>query len=146
MQVQDAMSTEVVWVVPEDCAWLAAELLTQRALTGLPVVNAERQVTGVISEVDVIQALRQGKDLRATTVAEVMNSRPLFVEPETDLDTVFGLMEEWRVRRLPVSRNGRIVGVISRGDVLRALLLQRLQRRATPAEPDPRSDHVSTGA
>ena len=68
-------------------------------------------------------------DLGETTVAEVMDARPLFVEPQTDLATVVDLMEEWRVRRLPVCQAGRVVGVISRGDLLRALHTRDLAAR-----------------
>ena len=50
-----------------------------------------------------------------------MDPRPLFVEPETNLYTAIELMEEWQVRLLPVVEQGRLVGIISRGDVLRGL-------------------------
>jgi CBS domain-containing protein len=55
------------------------------------------------------------------TVAEVMDRRPLFVGPETDLNTAIELMDEWQVRRLPVCVGTRLVGVVSRGDILAGL-------------------------
>jgi len=121
MYVQHTMSTSVVVVNPEEPAARAADLLVDRNLTGLPVVDADGHAVGVVSDLDLISALRHGIDLTDTTVSEVMDTRPLYVEPETDLETVVDLMEEWRVRRLPVCERGRVVGVISRGDVLRAL-------------------------
>jgi CBS domain-containing protein len=121
MYVQHTMSTSVVVVNPEEPAARAADLLVDRNLTGLPVVDADGHAVGVVSDLDLISALRHGIDLTNTTVSEVMDTRPLYVEPETDLETVVDLMEEWRVRRLPVCERGRVVGVISRGDVLRAL-------------------------
>jgi CBS domain-containing protein len=121
MYVQRAMSTSVVVVNPEELAARAADLLVDRSLTGLPVVDAEGYAVGVVSDLDLISALRHGIDLNDTTVSEVMDTRPLFVLPETDLETVVDLMAQWRVRRLPVCERGRVVGVISRGDVLRAL-------------------------
>lgn len=121
MYVQHAMSTSVVVVNPEEPAARAADLLVDRSLTGLPVVDAQGHAVGVVSDLDLISALRHGIDLSDTTVSEVMDTRPLYVEPETDLETVVDLMEEWRVRRLPVCERGRVVGVISRGDVLRTL-------------------------
>jgi CBS domain-containing protein len=121
MYVQHTMSTSVVVVNPEEPAARAADLLVDRNLTGLPVVDADGHAVGVVSDLDLISALRHGIDLTNTTVSEVMDTRPLYVEPETDLETVVDLMEEWRVRRLPVRERGRVVGVISRGDVLRAL-------------------------
>jgi CBS domain-containing protein len=87
----------------------------------LPVVDPDGHVVGIVSDLDLIRVLRHGVDLYEVPVAEVMDARPLFVEPETDLGTVVDLMDEWRVRRLPVCEGGRVVGVVSRGDVLRVL-------------------------
>ena len=121
MYVQHAMSTSVVVVNPDEPAAHAADLLVNRSLTGLPVVDNDGHAVGVVSDLDLISALRHGIDLNDATVSDVMDTRPVFVHPETDLDTVVDLMEQWRVRRLPVCERGRVVGVISRGDVLRAL-------------------------
>jgi CBS domain-containing protein len=115
------MSTSIVVVNPEEPAARAADLLVDRSLTGLPVVDTEGHAVGIVTDLDLISALRHGIDLKDATVSEVMDTRPVFVHPETDLETVVDLMEEWRVRRLPVCERGRVVGVISRGDVLRAL-------------------------
>jgi CBS domain-containing protein len=120
MSVKQAMSTSVIVVTPEDAATRAAELLIEHDITGLPVVDEQGHAVGIVSDLDLIYALRHGIDLSDTRVAEVMDTRPLFIEPETDLATAVDLMEEWRVRRLPVCEGGRVVGVISRGDVLRA--------------------------
>jgi tRNA nucleotidyltransferase (CCA-adding enzyme) len=121
MSVKQAMSTSVIVVTPEDAAARAADLLIEHDLTGLPVVDEQSHAVGIVSDLDLIYALRHGIDLSDTKVAEVMDTRPLFIEPETDLATVVDLMEEWRVRRLPVCERGHVVGVISRGDVLREL-------------------------
>jgi CBS domain-containing protein len=121
MFAQDAMSTSVVAVSGTETAARAADLLVERNLSGMPIVDPDQRVVGIVSDLDLIWALRHDVDLRATPVAQVMDARPLFVEPRTDLATVVDLMEEWRVRRLPVCENGRVVGVISRGDVLRVL-------------------------
>jgi CBS domain-containing protein len=121
MHVQHAMSTPVIAVIASDPAACAADLLVERHLTGLPVVDPDGHVVGIVSDLDLIRVLRHGVDLHEVPVAEVMDARPLFVEPETDLGTVVDLMDEWRVRRLPVCEGGRVVGVVSRGDVLRVL-------------------------
>lgn len=121
MSVKEAMSTSVIAVSPEDAAAYAADLLINHDITGLPVVDEQGHAVGIVSDLDLIYALRHGIDLSGTKVHEVMDTRPLFIEPETDLTTVVDLMEEWRVRRLPVCDGGQVVGVISRGDVLRTL-------------------------
>jgi CBS domain-containing protein len=119
MSVKNAMSTSVIMVNREDAAAHAADLLIEHDITGLPVVDEQGHAVGVISDLDLIYALRHGIDLSDTKVQEVMDTRPLFIEPETDLATVVDLMQEWRIRRLPVCERGRVIGVISRGDILR---------------------------
>jgi CBS domain-containing protein len=119
MSVKNAMSTSVIMVNREDAAAHAADLLIEHDITGLPVVDEKGHAVGVVSDLDLIYALRHGIDLSDTKVQEVMDTRPLFIEPETDLATVVDLMQEWRIRRLPVCERGRVIGVISRGDILR---------------------------
>jgi predicted transcriptional regulator len=121
MYVQHAMSTSVVVVKSQEPAARSADLLVDRSLTGLPVVDNDGHAVGVLSDLDLISALRHGIDLHDAPVSKVMDTRPVFVHPETDLETVVDLTEQRRVRRLPVCECGRVVGVISRGDVLRAL-------------------------
>lgn len=128
MRVREAMTTQVVSVAPGDSAWTAAELLTRLELTGLPVATADGQVLGVLTELDLLHAWQRGDDLRAVTAAQVMHPRPIYVEPDTDLDTALAFMEEWQVRRLPVCENGRLIGVISRADILRAALGEAASR------------------
>jgi CBS domain-containing protein len=61
-------------------------------------------------------------DLSQVTVAAVMDGRPLFVGPEMDLNTAIDLLEEWQVRRLPVCVGSRLVGIVSRRDILETLV------------------------
>ena len=121
MFVYQAMSTSVIPTRPDATAAQAARTLIERDITGLPVIDEDGSVLGVITELDLLRVVRNGVDLEQVPVGAVMNPRPLFVGPETDLSTVIDLMDEWRVRRLPVVDDERLVGIISRGDVLRGL-------------------------
>lgn len=121
MNVQQAMTRGVVAVTPHQSAATAVQRLCAWDISGLPVVDCDRHLLGVLTELDLIRALRDGANLREVTVGEVMSVRPLFVEPETSLQAAADLLDEWQVRRLPVCEYGRLVGVISRGDVLAAM-------------------------
>lgn len=122
MLVYDAMSTAVVTVTPEQSAAEAAQRLVRQDVTGLPVIDHGDNLVGVISEIDLLRALRRGVNLELVQVSALMNPRPLFVEPALDLDTAIDLMDDWQVRRLPVCYEGRLLGIISRGDILAARL------------------------
>lgn len=122
MRVQEFMTTDVVTATPDEPAWRAGEEMVRLEISGLPVVDAERQIVGVLSQIDLIRALRRGLDLRTTPVERLMQPYTKFVTPETDIDTAIDIMDQWQIHRLPVCRDGRLVGIITRGDVLRILL------------------------
>ncbi|MGE0539561.1 MAG: CBS domain-containing protein [Dehalococcoidia bacterium] len=122
MFVYQAMSTYVVAITPDESAAAAARDLIERDITGLPVIDEDGHVLGVVTEIDLLRAARTGVDLSQVTVAAVMDGRPLFVGPEMDLTTAIDLMEEWQVRRLPVCAGSRLVGIVSRRDILVTLV------------------------
>ncbi len=122
MRVQEFMTTDVVTATPDEAAWTAGEEMVRLEISGVPVVDREHQIVGVLSQIDLIRALRHGVDLRATPVARLMQPYTKFVTPETEIDVAIDIMDEWQIHRLPVCRDGRLVGLITRGDVLRILL------------------------
>jgi CBS domain-containing protein len=133
MLVRECMSRHAITVSAGDSAWVAAELLTSVDLHRLPVVDGGRRVLGIVTELDLIRALRQGRNLYGLAVAEVMHTPPLTVSPEEDLDTAAALMDDERVHQLLVCLDGRLLGVLSRADVLRTLAFaQHRQRDAQP--------------
>src|SRR5438132_4656018 len=109
---RDVMTTNVVSVSPSESVDEAARLLTFHDISGLPVCDGKR-VVGVVSEADLI-----GKS--GSTVGEVMTSPAVTVSESTPLDQVAEQLTARRIRRLPVvDSNGRLVGVVSRRDVLK---------------------------
>ncbi len=96
---------------------LARQLLSGQ-FSGLPVVEEDGEVVGVVSEFDLMQSLLEGKDLSLLKAEEIMNTPALCVTEETPLLHVLQLMIEHRIIRLPVVRNRRLVGMISRPNIL----------------------------
>ncbi len=119
---RDVMTTSVVSVSPGDSADEAARLLTFHEVSGLPVCEGAR-VVGMISEADLI-----GKS--GATVAEVMTSPAVTIPESTSLEDVAHRLIQQRIRRLPVvDANGKLLGIVSRHDVL----LWASRRSAAPA-------------
>ena len=88
-----------------------AETLSKRHITGAPVLDAEGYVVGIISEVDVFSK-------NGATASDIMSPNVITVGEETSLEEVAAIMAGERIRRLPVLSGGRLVGLISRSDVL----------------------------
>lgn len=100
---------------------LALQLLSGM-YSGLPVVDAHEIVIGVVTEFDLLQAVREGKDLQTVTAAEIMGRPPVCVEEEDDIDAVIAKMTTHNIIRVPVVRQGKLVGIIARADLLSRLI------------------------
>lgn len=90
--------------------------------SGLPVVEREGEVIGVVSELDLLQAALDGKNLHTTTAEELMGLPALCVDEETTVEEVMRHMLANRFLRVPVVRKGKLVGIISRSDILSHLI------------------------
>ena len=125
--VREIMTRSVVTLRPEMTALDAAGILLQHAISGAPVLDPEGRLLGLLSEFDCLRAVATADyemDARDTaeTVAELMTRECHTVPPDLDL---FGLAHEFvrlRVRRFPVLDAGRLLGLVSRRDALRAVV------------------------
>ena len=107
-----------VYTIPPAATVLdAVEKMNQMKIACL-VVMEDGQILGIFTERDVLQRV-VGQMLRPsnTPISEVMTRDVVCVEPDTDLDDVSTLMKERRLRHLPVCQNGRVIGMVSIGDV-----------------------------
>jgi CBS domain-containing protein len=113
--VRDIMNYDKATVTADlTIAELARKLIDLR-LTGLPVVDASGALTGMVSEYDVIS--RSG-----ATVNDIMSRGLISVTEETNVEQVASLMGLHGIRRVPVVRDGQLVGTVSRADLLRLFL------------------------
>jgi CBS domain-containing protein len=117
VKVEDVMTTKVITVTEHSTKQQAARLLAQHRISGLPVVNADNVVVGVVTEYDVIS--KEGQ-----TVGEIMTRGVISVTPDTDLEEVGQLLVHERIKRLPVLDQGRLVGIVSRADLVREVAMR----------------------
>lgn len=151
MNVADTMNGSVITVTADKTIADAAELMLRHKISGLPVVDARGALIGIITEGDLLRRAETGTARRrahwlellttpgrlaqdyaaahARRVAEVMTTDVVTVLPEEPLENAVRLMEQRRIKRLPVIEDGRLVGIVSRADLVRALL------RLLKAEP-----------
>jgi CBS domain-containing protein len=111
------MSRYVVSVTEETSVIEVARILAERRFSGLPVLNHEGGVVvGIVSDFDLLA--RDGE-----TAGEVMSPDVVTVAEDTDIQVARALIIEQRLARLPVIRGNELVGIVSRGDILRELVL-----------------------
>lgn len=100
---------------------LAIKLLSGM-YSGLPVVDDKGKVIGVVSEFDLLKAIRDGKALEQVKAEDIMSKKPICVTENTPLEEIIDLMMKHNIIRVPVVRNDNLVGVISRCDILSSIV------------------------
>ena len=111
--------TDVATISAESTVKDAVRLLGERRIGALPVVEGD-QVTGIMSERDVIYCLRDhGAEVLDWPVSRVMTSPAITADPGTAVLSALGMMTQRRVRHLPVVENGRLIGIVSIGDLVK---------------------------
>ena len=99
-----------------------ATQLVKNGFSGMPIADPDGRVLGVVTESDIIRTLIAGKRLENLTAGEVMTGPPITVEVEAPIEEVMKQLEENRIVRVPVTDHEKLVGIISRGDIIRAIL------------------------
>ena len=93
-------------------------MMTHRNFGSLPVVEEDRTLVGLISEYDLLQAMIDGRDLRKVMAVEIMSTNPVTATENMGLEQVANLFQDRYLTRVPVVRNGKLVGILSRRDLL----------------------------
>lgn len=128
-RVADAMSRELATIGPDATLAEAEDLFDARDVDALPVVDAAGALVGIVSKLDVLRAYHftpesivpRYDEIRSRSVRTVMSVQPLSVEPALPLTRLLELLVATRVKSLPVVEKGRLVGMVAREDVIRAL-------------------------
>ena len=158
MNVSDIMTSAVISVTPQTPIAEAARLLLEHRISGLPVVDPKGAVVGIVTEGDLLRRAETGTarrharwleflispgrlardyaDANARKVGEVMSEDIVSVGPQDSLADVVRLMERRHIKRVPVIAAGRLVGIVSRANLVQALV------RSLP-QPAPSSGSAS---
>ena len=156
MRAHQIMTRPVFTVLPEATILEAANLMLARHISGLPVVDAAGKLVGIVSEGDFIRRSEIGTQRKRSRllnfilgpgqaatdfvhehgckIAEIMTPDPVTISEDTPLEAIVALMEKNKLKRLPVTRGGRVVGIVSRANLLQAVA--HLARQI----PDPTAD------
>ena len=114
MHARDIMTHETITIAPDASVREAARRLSGYNISGMPVVDHEDRMVGIITEADLIS--KEG-----ATVADLMTPRVVSVTEQTDVDEIARILTVNRFKRVPVLRDGRLVGIVSRADIVRMM-------------------------
>jgi CBS domain-containing protein len=164
MIAADVMTRNVISVPPDATVADAVELMLGRGISGLLVVDASGMLAGIVTEGDLLRRDELGTQRRRSwwlrliaspgrqaadftrahgrKVADVMTRDVLSVAADAPLTDIVALMEEHRVKRVPVLDGVRVVGVVSRADLLRALSVAARERHETVADDRTIREHI----
>ena len=146
-RVKDIMTSDVIFVTPEMEIVQAARLMLEKRVNGLPVVDSSGTVVGILCQSDMVaqqksvpipslfslldgfmpltslkRIEKEVEKIAAITVAEAMTAKPVTVTPDTAIEEVASLMVDKCFHTLPVVKDGKLVGVVGKEDVLRTLI------------------------
>ncbi|WP_046861828.1 CBS domain-containing protein [Microvirga massiliensis] len=149
MLARDIMVQDVIMVRPEATIQKAAQLLVEHGISGMPVTEEDGQLVGIVSEGDLIRRTEIGTERRrswwldlltpsetraedyvrahAVRVADVMSRRVITASETASLAEIATLLEKHGIKRVPIVRDGRIVGLVSRANLVRALAATPVQ-------------------
>ena len=151
MRAMDVMTTNVITVDPDTSVQALATLLSERAISGVPVVDRDNRLVGVVTEGDLLHRAETGTERRTErrrsrwldlfgtdqeaardyvkahgrTVREIMTREVISVGDTTELADIATLLETKRIKRVPVLRDGKLVGIVSRANLVRALAMTK---------------------
>jgi CBS domain-containing protein len=122
LRARDVMRTPVIAAKKGISAKDVALQLVSGRFSGMPVTDEEERIIGVITEYDLLNQVREGKELVKLTAEDVMQKNPITVDADSPLTDVLDIMLENGILRIPVTDRLRLVGVISRSAILRITL------------------------
>lgn len=156
MKVGDVMTKEVISVAPGASVAEAAKLMLQERISGLPVISESSVLVGIVTEGDLLRRVETGTDKKrprwleliispnvvakeyvhshSRSVFDVMTRNVHIATEDMPITTAVELMESERVKRLPVVREGRVVGIIARANLLHALTAGQPQPEVCPRD------------
>jgi len=125
------MAQPVITVTPDMPIYDAVRLLTARNLSALPVVDEDLHLQGMLSEKDVLSLLYEHQDFSNKVVRDFMTPEVISFDVGDGLIDLCDCFEAHRIRRIPITENGQLTGMVMRSDVINAILTIKREMPST---------------
>ena len=118
MQLKEILPREVYYATPSSTLSEVAGLMLRHNIGAVPICEGDSRLVGIITDRDLaIECCTSGVDIRSTEVREFMTQNPITANPDMDVKDACELMAHEQIHRLPVVQDGRLLGVVSLGDM-----------------------------
>lgn len=156
MKAQDIMVSPVVTVTPETSVQELAQLLIDRRISGVPVLDAQGTLVGIVSEGDLLRRTEAATERRSSwwlellsgpeqlaseyvrahsrRVGDIMRREVVTARPDKPVDEIATLMERYAIKRVPIVEDGRVVGIISRANLIQAVASRGAQMQVPASD------------
>ena len=121
LRADQFMQSEVVSYHVDDTGEKCARAMTEGGFGSVPVVDHDRKVLGIVSEFDLLKVIMQEQPLSAVTAGDIMTPNPITVDANEDVGVAVLLMIRNGISGLPVVRNSKLVGIITKADIVKAI-------------------------
>jgi len=158
MLAKDIMTTDVITIAPSLSVEQIAQLLLSCSISGVPVVDAEDRLVGLVSEGDLLRRPEGGTERQRSwwlnllvsseerarefikthghKAEDIMTREVMTVTPDTPVGEIAGILERRRIKRMPVVEDGKIVGIVSRANLLHGLATHKDRITVSPSPDD----------
>jgi CBS domain-containing protein len=116
MTAKEIMTRDIITVAPDLTVRKLAMTLVKNQISGAPVAGKNGKIVGIVSEADIVA--KKGKDVKA-----IMSKKVISVAEDTPVEEIAQLMTKHKIKRLPVMNGGKVVGIVSRADIVNAIAM-----------------------
>ena len=128
LMAKDVMVESVITIKQSALAKDMVVHILSGSFSGLPVINEFNKLVGIVAELDILDAILQGKDLETTRVFEIMNKDVPTAGGDTPVMEIAKIMKDKNLVRFPIMEGEKLVGIVARCDILRGLMQPVLVR------------------
>ena len=122
LKASQIMEADVVARRPENTWKQIADLMSHGGFGNVPITDKDKTLLGIITEFDLLKVLMEGKSVENITAGDIMTTNVVSVSEATNSMEIINILETKHLIRLPVVRNGKLVGIVARRDVLFSFL------------------------
>ncbi|MHC4622397.1 MAG: CBS domain-containing protein [Planctomycetota bacterium] len=126
IKARNIMTKEVITVTQDTCIYEAVELMAKNNITGIPVVAHDMTLVGILTEKDVLRLFYAHGHEKEKAVAYFMTTPAVSFDEDANLREICDCLTQNNFRRVPVTSRGKVVGIVSRADIIEYILQVRL--------------------